>query len=314
MLPTTGPKIMNWMTALADDWGRHLIAAQQEIVCLVLPRPAGRPIRDENLNLAVMPFQAARSLRPTMRHYAKLLCATLTASLLLVAIIGAAVAGPLEDAGAAESRGDYATAIPIYRSLAEKGNVSAQVRLGFFYESGAGGLKRDWVESAQWFSKAADGGDESAVFVLSYLGRHWRYREGASAPPIIYELVAKEAKSGFAVAQFSLGVMYYPIGDPSFDATKGDLSRALVWYRRAAEQGNVDAEIALGLAHSQGIGVVQDYIETDKWFNIAASRARSADELLDIVTRHNKLAHMMTSSQVAEAQKLAREWKPKPER
>ena len=82
----------------------------------------------------------------------------LAALLMLVSIPGAAYAGPLEDAEEAVRIDDYATAIPIYRSLAEKGDVSAQMRLGFFYESGAG-LKRDWVESAKWFSKAADAGD-----------------------------------------------------------------------------------------------------------------------------------------------------------
>ena len=108
--------------------------------------------------------------------------------------------------------------------------------------------------------------------------------------------------------------MYYPIGDPSFDTTKGDIAEALVWYRRAAEQGDVNAEIALGMAYAEGIGVVQDNIEADKWYDIAASQAKSADELADIATHHNKLAHTMTSSQIAEAQKLAREWKPKTER
>jgi TPR repeat protein len=240
-------------------------------------------------------------------------CAMPVALLMLVSFPGAAYAGPLEDADEAVRKGDYAAAIPIYRSLAEKGDVSAQMRLGFFYESGAG-LKQDWVESAKWFSKAADVGDESAVIVLSFLGRYWRHREDASAPPIIYELVEKAAKSGFAIAQFSLGVMYYPIGDPSFDAAKGNLAQALVWYRRAAEQGNIDAQVALGWAYAQGMGVVQDYVEADKWFNIAASRANSAGELDDIATRRNKLAHAMTSSQIAGAQKLAREWRAKPER
>jgi hypothetical protein len=42
-----------------------------------------------------------------MRHYAKLLRATLTALLMPVLIAGAAVAGPLQDAGAALQRGDY---------------------------------------------------------------------------------------------------------------------------------------------------------------------------------------------------------------
>jgi TPR repeat protein len=181
-------------------------------------------------------YNFAANLSLTRRYgYVDLPRATLAGLLMLVSLPGAARAGPLEDAEAADRKDDYATAIPIYRTLAEKGNVSAQRRLGFFYESGVG-VKRDWAESAKWFGKAADGGDESAVFVLSFLGRRWRDRGSASATPTIYELVEKVAKSGFAVAQFSLGVMYYPIGDPSFDATIGNPAEALVWYRRAASR------------------------------------------------------------------------------
>src|ERR1039458_2562755 len=47
----------------------------------------------------------------------KLLRATLTASLMLVAIAGAAVAGPLEDAVAASERHDYRTALRLFRLL-----------------------------------------------------------------------------------------------------------------------------------------------------------------------------------------------------
>ncbi len=53
-----------------------------------------------------------------------------TGLLMLVSLTGAVRAGPLEDAEAATRRDDYATAIPIYRSLAEKGDVGAQKRLG----------------------------------------------------------------------------------------------------------------------------------------------------------------------------------------
>jgi uncharacterized protein len=64
----------------------------------------------------------------------------------------------------------------------------------------------------------------------------------------------------------------------------------------------------------RGLALFKINIEADKWFNIAASRAKSADELADIATHHNKLADVMTSSQIAEAQKLARKWRVKPER
>src|SRR6516162_2142262 len=91
--------------------------------------------------------------------------ATLAAWLLLAVMARTAVAGPVEDAKAAEKRDDYATAIPIYRSLAEKGDVGAQKRLGYFYEIGWG-VKPDWLEAAKWYSNAAEAGDADAVRTL----------------------------------------------------------------------------------------------------------------------------------------------------
>ena len=61
-----------------------------------------------------------------MRHYAKLLRAALTA--VLVAMAGAAIAGPFEDALAAAATGDYSKANFLLRPLAEIASalVSAQ--------------------------------------------------------------------------------------------------------------------------------------------------------------------------------------------
>jgi hypothetical protein len=63
-----------------------------------------------------------------MRHYAKPPRATLTALLTLVAMAGAAVAGPLEDAVAADQCGDYATEYRLLRPLADQGNAAARSR------------------------------------------------------------------------------------------------------------------------------------------------------------------------------------------
>jgi TPR repeat protein len=65
-----------------------------------------------------------------MRQYTQLLRAAVTASLMLVAIAGAAVAGPMEDGEAARDRKDYATALRLFRSLAEQGDATAQEHLG----------------------------------------------------------------------------------------------------------------------------------------------------------------------------------------
>ena len=54
----------------------------------------------------------------------------LAGGLLTLALFGSAAAGPLEDGQAAYQKGDYATALKIYRPLAEHGNASAQTALG----------------------------------------------------------------------------------------------------------------------------------------------------------------------------------------
>jgi uncharacterized protein len=110
-------------------------------------------------------------------------------------------------------------------------------------------------------------------------------------------------------AQFSLGLMNYRIGDLSFDQTTGNLDEALLWYRRAAEQGDVDAEIVLALAYAKGIGVGQSEIEAYKWYEIALSLAKYADVRDDVVKRREELARAMSAAQIDEAKKLAAEWK-----
>jgi hypothetical protein len=56
---------------------------------------------------------------------------------------------------------------------------------------------------------------------------------------------------------------------------------------------------------ANGRGVPQDYIEACKWFNLSAAQGNQ-----DAVKSLGISANRMTSAQIAEAQKLAREWKP----
>ncbi len=88
-------------------------------------------------------------------HYTKLLRATLTASLLTIAVV--AVAGPYEDGVAAYVRGDYVTALRLIRPFADQGMAAAQNNLGFMYYKGQG-LPQDYAEAAKWFHLAADQG------------------------------------------------------------------------------------------------------------------------------------------------------------
>jgi TPR repeat protein len=61
-----------------------------------------------------------------------------------------------------------------------------------------------------------------------------------------------------------------------------------------------------------GDGVEQDYVQAYKWANLAASRAsRNAQRAFAAMLR-DRYAEKMTSQQIAEGQRLTREWKPKP--
>ena len=77
--------------------------------------------------------------------------------MLLVLFVCAATpvsAGPLDDASAAYRKGDYATAVRLWRPLAEQGNAHAQYNLGAMYAS-ARGVPLDLVQAHKWISLAA---------------------------------------------------------------------------------------------------------------------------------------------------------------
>jgi hypothetical protein len=104
------------------------------------------------------------------------------------------------------------------------------------------------------------------------------------------------AERGVAEAQFNLGLMY-----ENGEGVVQDYNEAGKWYRKAAEQGFAVAQSNLGVMYGNGLGVIQDYVYAHMWWNIAASNGYK-----NAVTNRDMAAERMTSSQMAEAQKLAR--------
>jgi uncharacterized protein len=91
---------------------------------------------------------------------------------------------------------------------------------------------------------------------------------------------------------------------------------AVKWYGLAADQGHPGAQLNLGIMYKNGRGVPKDYVQAHLWFNPAASQfsAWKKENRGDAIEARDFLASKMTPAQIAEAQKLASEWKPKPER
>ena len=156
------------------------------------------------------------------------------ALMLLVVALGfapQAVANPFNDGVAAYDRGDYVTALRLWRPLADQGNVHAQFNLGVKYHQGQG-VPQDYAQAVSWCRKAAD--------------------------------------QGMVTAQFNLGVMY-----------------------------------------EHGLGIPRDYVQAHMWLNLAGAREADPERRSRMVKRRDELAAGMTREQIARAQRLAWEWKPK---
>ena len=121
-------------------------------------------------------------------------------------------------------------------------------------------------------------------------------------------LVRPLAAQGHAAAQNNLGIMYvYGQGVPQDDA------EAIKWFRKAAAQGHAPAQNNLGIMYRNGQGVPQDYVQAYVWFNLAAARfsPSETEKREKALSDREEVAAKMTSEQIAEARRLAQEWKPK---
>ena len=110
----------------------------------------------------------------------------------------------------------------------------------------------------------------------------------------------------FALTLSAAPVAAGTIDDAYAAYNSGDYKSAARLFRPLADQGNASAQYNLGLMYNNGQGVPQDYVMAHMWLNLAAARGYTTAK-----TSRDRAANLMTSEQIAEAQRLAREWKPK---
>lgn len=250
------------------------------------------------------------------------------AVLLMLSVSASVAAGPLEDGIAAEQKGDLETAKRLLRPLAEQGNADAQLRYGSIlwavpeqsivwfrraaeqgnaeaqrrlavdYEKGWG-VSKDYAEAAKWFRRAAEQGNGSASASLAHLysGGDGVPQDGAEA----IKWLRRAVDQGYYYSLKEIGMMY----DWPHYGVPQDGAEAMKWYLRAVDHGDNEAKHLIGDLYVHGNGVPQDYVMAHMWFNLAAA---SGDQ--DAIRYRDDVAKRMTPAQIAEAQKLAREWKP----
>jgi len=220
---------------------------------------------------------------------------------------------------------------------AGRGDPSAQNRVGMMYAQG-NGVSQDYSESVRWLRKASDQGFSAAQYNLSVM-----YERGNGVPHDDKEasrLCRLAADQGYANAQTALGLMYYrgqgvpqdyaeavewarKAADQGFAVGLNNLAfmyfngqgvpqsypEAARLYRKAADQGYATAQNHLGLMYLNGQGVTQDFVVAHMWVNLAVARASSNDQKAFSANR-DEIAAKMTPTQIEEAQRLARDWKP----
>lgn len=174
---------------------------------------------------------------------------------------------------------------------------AAPVWAGF--EEGIAAYERgDYAATLNEWRPLAKQGDPTAQHHLG-----WLYIIGRGVPQDFEEAVRwfrKAEEQGDRDAQTNLGSLYL-LGD----RLPRDYTEALKWLRAAADQGQPLAQTKLGIMYQNGEGVSQDRVQAYKWFSLAAAQG---SELAGAF--RNEVTKQMTPAQIAEAQRLAREWKP----
>jgi hypothetical protein len=172
-------------------------------------------------------------------------------------------------------------------------------------ETGAEAYDRgDYATALEEWRPLAEQGDAGAQFNLGLL-----YDMGRGVPQN-YAEAAKwyrlAADGGYDKAQFNLALMYN-----NGTGVTQDYAEAVKWFRLAAEQGDALAQYNLGVMYGNKEGVSQDYVQAHLWLNIAASHLPPGEVRDLAVSNRDLVEKQMTPEQIAEAQRLAREWKPK---
>jgi TPR repeat protein len=157
----------------------------------------------------------------------------------------------------------------------------------------------DYATAMRELRPLAEQGHAAAQFNLGLL-----YANGQGVPKDdaqARQWYEKAAAQGHAEAQANLGILLvYARGGQQ------DYKMAAYWLRLSAHQGNDLAQRKLGLMYERGDGVQQDYVRAYMWYSLGAANGAEAGARL-----RDALAKRMEPDQITEAQRLAREWKPK---
>lgn len=185
---------------------------------------------------------------------------------------------------------------------AGKGNVLAQVTLGYGHAWGLYGRIKDEKLEFHWINQAAKQGHPYAQFRL---GVFYYHGMGVIKCHLkAFDWIEKAAQQGYLIAQRNLADFYHKgygvsqnskmaaywfekavnqgdslsqnqLGELFLNNVKiQDFKKAFYWHQKAANQGSADSQNALGYMLLEGKGVEQDYVSAVMWFRKSADQGQ----------------------------------------
>lgn len=144
--------------------------------------------------------------------------------------------------------------------------------------------------------------EKGSIFDQTMLGNCYEFGNGVTRD--VNEAVKwyrKAAEQGHKPAQIFLGFCY-----KNGEGVATNEVEAVQWFRKAGERGDRLGQYMLGFCYQYGKGVPSNSVEALKWFNLSAAQD------FDLAKRtQSEVSNQLKKEQIAEAQKLASEFKPK---
>jgi TPR repeat protein len=197
--------------------------------------------------------------------------------------------------GLGVSKNDRAAAYWFHEG-AVRGDRHAMVALGLLYAGGTG-VRQDWSVAARWWERAREGG--GPPMASRFLGD--AYACGLGVPqdhPRAALAYTEAAKAGEVSSSVQLGHMY------ASGCVEAEDQAALEAYKRAADRGDPEAQVALSDLYLQARGVPHDPLHAYLWARLAELRLPPGDLRTQAAASAARAARLLSAGDVKDTDRL----------
>ena len=183
---------------------------------------------------------------------------------------------------------------------AESEDAEAQYKLGKYYWGN--GIIQDRGKAEFWLLKAAEHGLTEAQYQLGVLYNHAIFfkkghDEKAQEWSKIEYWWLKAAEQDNIYAQYMLGVKYDSSNKDQYSVIIKDDIKAVYYFKKAANQGDSDAQLDLGSCYMDGRGVEKDWEKAKFWFGKAAEQKNQVAIYKKALCEHERVIVYLDSDE-----------------